>query len=544
MLDLEAHGLRPSRRPARPDAGPRTVTTVLDRWLQEDPARPALVGRSGRFSYAELDEAVARAAAALHRLGIEAGDRVAACLPNDVEIVIAFLATERLGAVWVGINRALAAPEKAYMLANSGALAFLAGDREIDEIASNSNDLGNLRHLLSVDCVGDTGGNSPQNGVSWSELTRDLDPAAAPRVEIDPYAPAAIAYTSGTTGFPKGAVHSQHNLMLPGAVMAQAGTLGSPKPQGVVLPLTILNLLVLGPLMAYQAGNCCVAMDRIDPEGIAEWVRTEKVSSFAAVPTILRDLLMHPKVTPEDLASLESPGVGGADCPEEFRALYRERYGKEVAIGYGMTEAPTTVTMAIEASPRPGVCGRPLPQIEISIRGPANERLPAGEIGEICVEPSKSGAWAGIYTPMLGYWDKPEASAEALAGGVYHSGDLGLLDDSGTLFIRGRKQELILRGGANIYPAEVERVLQEHPAVAAAAVLGIPDERLGQVVVAVVQLETGQSFEAPELAALLTAHCGKSLARYKLPSEFRVVDEFPRNAMNKIVKPRLVELFA
>jgi acyl-CoA synthetase (AMP-forming)/AMP-acid ligase II len=296
--------------------------------------------------------------------------------------------------------------------------------------------------------------------------------------------------------------------------------------------------------MAYQVGNCLVAMDRIDPEGLAEWVRTEKVSSFASVPTVLRDLLTHPSVTPEDLASLESPGVGGADCPEEFRDLYRERYGREVAIGYGMTEAPTTVAMATESSPVPGICGKALPQIEITIRDEANQLLPSGEVGEICVGPSQSGSWAGIYTPMLGYWDKPEASAEALAGGVYHSGDLGVLDEQGTLFIRGRRQELILRGGANVYPAEVERVLQDHPAVAVAAVLGVPDERLGQRVVAAVQLEPDASLEGEGLVASLAAHCGKRLARYKLPADYRVVEQFPRNAMNKIVKPRLVELFA
>ena len=544
MPDLASHGLQRSRRPKRPDSGPRTVAAVLDRWVRDEPDRLALVGRSGRYSYAELDREVARAAGALHGLGLRPGDRLAACLPNDVEIVVAFLAAARLGLLWVGVNRALAPPEKAYMIADSGASTFLATPGVIEEIHNNSKQIPELRQLVAVGSHARNEVNSHQSVPDWSDLLERSDAGGVPDLEIDPFAPAAIAYTSGTTGFPKGAVHSQHNLLLPGAVVAHTAEPQAQLRQGVVLPLTILNLMVLGPLVAYQTGNCCVAMDRIDPEGIAEWLREEQVASFASVPTILHDLLTHPNVKPEDLASLKRPEVGGADCPESFRDLYRERYGREVTIGYGMTEAPTSVTRAQEAAPAPGICGQPLPQIEITIRDERNGLLAANEVGEICVGPSQQGEWAGVYTPMLGYWNKPEASAEALLGGVYHSGDLVLLDPSGTLFIRGRRVELILRGGANVYPAEVERVLQEHSAVSAAAVLGIPDERLGQVVVAAIEPGTGLRIDEAELFAELARRCGEQLARYKVPTDYRIVDALPRNAMNKIVKPRLVELFA
>ena len=514
------HGLiAPTTRPKLPSGRTQRVSDVFDWVLEEAPERVALIGRSGRLSYEQLDREVNRAAAVLSARGVAAGDRVAACLPNDLPIVVAFLGTIRLGAIWVGVNRPLAAPEKAWLLEDSGARVYLTSADLAGEIRD--------RDLV----------------VDEDEWAREMAAAGDPPrpaacAEIDPFAPAAIAYTSGTTGRPKGAVHSHHNLLLPGAVSAATGLYGPDTRQGVVLPLTILNLIVLAPLTAFQVGSTCVAMDRIDPVGLAEWVRKERVGHFAAVPTILHDLFTHPDVTAEDLASLERPMVGGADCPEEFRLLYRERFGKEVGIGYGMTEAPTAVTSASGApADKPGLCGTALPQIEIHILGDDDEPLPPGEVGEICVGPARTGEWAGVYTPMLGYWKRPDATREVLRGGLYHTGDIGFLEAGGDLYIRGRRNELILRGGANVYPAEVERVLGEHPSVVAAAVFGLPDERLGERVVAVLQLGD------PATTEELLAHVRSELARYKTPAEIRFVDEMPRNAMGKIVKRELEALF-
>jgi acyl-CoA synthetase (AMP-forming)/AMP-acid ligase II len=335
-------------------------------------------------------------------------------------------------------------------------------------------------------------------------------------------------------------VHSQHNLLLPGAVARLTGAYGPEVRQGVLLPLTILNLMVLVPVLAFYDRSTCVCIDRVDPLGIAEWVRTARVGHFAAVPTIYHDLLTHPGVRRGDLASLIRPEVGGAECPEEFRRLYRERFGAEVCIGYGMTEAPTAVARSDgRSAPLPGLCGRALPQLELSIRGEDDRELPAGEVGEICVGPARSGPFAGVYTPMLGYWNKPEETARALRGGVYHSGDLGFLDAEGNLFIRGRRNELILRGGSNVYPAEVERVLRAHAAVADCAVLGRADVRLGQRVVAAIVLCDGAVADA----AALESHCRAELARYKVPEAFRFVSALPRNAMGKVVKRELERLF-
>jgi acyl-CoA synthetase (AMP-forming)/AMP-acid ligase II len=266
---------------------------------------------------------------------------------------------------------------------------------------------------------------------------------------------------------------------------------------------------------------------------MAEWIGRERIDWIGAVPAMIHDLLTHPDVHADDLVSLTRPMVGGADCPEEFRELYRKRFGSEVRLGYGMTEAPTAVTLEPEEGPfLPGCAGRALPHVRITVRDESGRELAAGEEGEVCVEPTNEGPWAGVYTPMLGYWNRPEATAEALRGGVLHSGDVGILDAEGNLFIRGRKGELIIRGGANVYPAEVERVLHEDPRVAACAVVGRPDKRLGERVVAYVQPVPGEQLDAESLRA----HCSERLARYKVPAEFVLVEDFPRTPMGKIRK--------
>jgi len=527
--DPDALGLLPAeRRVPIPGDGPQDVASILDAPVARVPEREALVGRGVRLTFAALDREADRAARALAARGVGAGVPVAACLPNCAEIVVAFLATQRLGAIWVGINRVLAPPEQAFVLADSGAALLVAGPDVLETLAAQPDALPALRHR--VDCVP----GAADDG--WRTLLAEAPPGPPLRPEVDPFAPAAIAYTSGTTGRPKGAVHSQHNLLLPGAVARATGKYPPHLRHGSVLPLTILNLMVLAPCVAFQLETACVCMDRIDPVGLAAWIRDERVGHFAGVPTILHDLLTHPEVSPNDLATLHGPEVGGADCPPAFLSLYRERFGTGVGIGYGLTEAPTAVVRTHpDDPPEAGLCGRAEPQVEIRILDEAGRALPPGETGEICVAPRGEGPWAGVWTPMLGYWRRPEATREALAGGVLHTSDLGYLDADGRLFIRGRRKELILRGGANVYPPEVERVLQGHPDVAGAAVLGVPDARLGERVVAAVQLAPGAAADA----GALRAHCAAALARYKVPEQWVFVDSLPRNAMNKVVKAEL-----
>lgn len=486
---------------------PLSIARVFDSVLADDPEREALVTRARRLTYGQLDAESAQAAHALRALGVQRGDRVAASLPNDADVVVAFHGAMRLGAVWLGINRALAAPEKRFQLEDSGSILLLCDD-----------DL-------------------PDLGVRQVRLAEWRDAiAAAPDFpvgnDVDPLAPAGIAYTSGTTGRPKGAVHSQHGLLVPGAVLVETRGYDSSLRKGDCFPFTILNMAVLTTLLVSQAGGCSIVMDRIDAEGVAEWIRVERATTFNGPPALLHSLASMSAVAPRDLASLTEVWTGGADCPEVIRSAFQAKFGQPVLATYGLTEAPTVVAIDPVGGPHvPGASGRPLPHLSVQIVDAEGRLTAPGEAGEVCVSPA---AGDDRYSLMLGYWQRPEATAEVLAGGVLHTGDIGFLDAEGNLHLRDRKSLVIIRGGANVYPAEVERVLQELPEVVASAVFGAPDERLGERVVAVLECAGAEI----DLEAVRT-HCEANLAGYKVPERFVVVSTLPRNAMGKIVRTEL-----
>jgi acyl-CoA synthetase (AMP-forming)/AMP-acid ligase II len=517
--------------------GWRDVATALDRSVATRPQAEAIVGRHARYSYAALDAAIDAGAAALRTHGVGPGDRVAACAGNHPDIVIAFFATQRLGAVWVGINRPLAAPEKAFQLRDSGARLFLADAATMAQIEPLRVGLPALEYLVDIE--------PRAEGNVWLRMVAGHAGAARADVSIDPHAPAAIAYTSGTTGHPKGAVHSQHNMVLVAAA-GHAGLRGShwapDLRRGVTLPLTILNLMILEAVTPLSGGGTCVCMDRADAAGIAEWVRDEAIECFTGAPATVYDLLTRPDIDAADLASLKFAASGGANVPDELRSLHVARFGKPLLGGYGLTEAPTAIAgTSIERPFVPGSCGRGFDHLKLAILDPEDRELPRGETGEICVRAADSGPWANVYTPMLGYWGRPEESAAALRDGWLHTGDVGVMNAEGDIFIRDRLKELIIRGGANIYPAEVERVLVADARVRDAAVVGKPDPRLGEIVAAFVELAPGVVADSA-LREDLAAACRDQLAKYKVPEQWTFVDAMPRNAMNKIVKARLKEL--
>ncbi len=493
---------------------PPTVARVLDRALALDPDREALVTRTRRLSYGELDQLADRAAHALRSLGVTTGDRVAATLPNDADVVIAFHGAMRLGAVWVGINRVLAPPEKRHLLADSGATVWLVDEPgAVEDLPVRVVDLPTWREAVEAAPDGPVG------------------------VDVDPLAPAGLAYTSGTTGHPKAAVHGQHNLLLPGSVLVESRGYGPELRKGDCFPFTVLNMAVLTTLLVSQAGGTSIVMDRIDAEGVAEWIEAERVTTWNGPPALLHSLAASDAVAPQALASLDEVWTGGADCPEAIRSAFAAKFGLPVLATYGLSEAPTVVAIDDRsgAGHVAGGSGRPLPHLDVQILDADGARLPAGEVGEICVAPADDR-----YRPMLGYWDRPEATEEALADGVLHTGDLGTLDADGVLHVRDRKSLLIIRGGANVYPAEVERVLLAQPDVAGAAVLGVPDERLGERVAALVEAAPGAILDGEELRQALLAE----LAKYKVPERIAVVDALPRNAMGKVVRTALPDLLA
>ena len=499
------------------------VGAVLDRALRERPEAQALVARSGTLTYAGLDAAADRAAAALWSLGVRPGDRIAASLPNDLDVVVAFHGAMRIGAIWVGIGEALAPPEKLALIGDCAPVVLFAPPDSCREL---------------VDAGLDAGCRAVAVGAAEGEWQTALDTAELPPdVDIDVHAPAGIAYTSGTTGRPKGIVHSQHNLLLPGAVLVATRGWGPDLRKGDCLPLTILNLLVLTTLLTAQATGCCVIMDRRDAGGIAEWIAREQVTVWNGVPAQLHDLSSEGRIERTALASLREVWSGGGDLPEVVRARFADTYGLTIRSTYGLTEAPTVVSIdPVGALRHDRASGQVLPHLCVQPCDANGAALPPGEAGELVISARQDGPWAGQWTPYLGVWrdgdvvDPPHATVV--------TGDIGTVDADGWVRILDRRKVLVVRGGANVYPAEVERVLMAVPGVAGAVVFGVPDPRLGERVAALVEPAGSAALSAEGLRRA----CRAELSAYKVPEQWGIVRALPRNAMGKVIRTGLTDL--
>jgi long-chain acyl-CoA synthetase len=529
--------LAPARRIPIPDGGPKDVASILDGALARTPGAEAVVGRYARYTYAQLDEHINAAAASLTTLGLRPGDHIACSSTSHPDILIALMAVMRIGAVWTGIPPKFAPAEKAFILQDCEARAFIADAATLARVREEDADLSRLEQMIEME--------PGRQDCAWAEMLTDHMGAGRPQIDIDPWAPAAIAYTSGTTGRPKGAVHSQHNIILLGACRSRAHAVEfySPgKRQGLVQPAAILNVFVVGVVNTWLSGGTCICVDRVDAVGVAEWIRRERIESASLSPATVFDLLTLPEIAPDALDSLRYIALGGGPATEELRALAAARFGSPPLVSYGLTEAPGQVALSSTLHPCPSAAsGVAHPHVRIAILDEMGQALPPGVQGEVCVGPRTEGPWAGVYNTMLGYWKNPEATRKALRDGWLHTGDVGMLDETGYLTLTARMNDVIVRGGANIYPAEIERVLGGDPRVRACAVLGRADQRLGQTVEAFIELMP--QVEANETTrADLEAGCRAKLAKYKIPTHWMFVPEMPRNAMNKIIKSKLREI--
>lgn len=485
---------------------PASIATILDPTLDARPDVAAVTAASGTWSYAELDEQARRAAGALWALGVRPGDRVAACLPNDLAIVGAFHGAQRIGAIWAGIGESSSAAEQQALCDLVDPSVVLAGPRFRASPAT------------TID---------PQR---WAGLIAEAE--AAPAVGIDPDAPAGIGFTSGTSGHPKAVVHSQRGMLLPGAVTVATRGWGPDLRRGDSFAMTILNMMILSTLTTAQAGGCAVIMDRRDAVGVAEWITAHRVTVWNGAPAQIYDLAR----STADLGSLREVWSGGSDTSEAVRAAFADTHGLVPRVTYGLSEAPTVVSIDPPGTEwRSGTSGRVLPHYDVAAYDDAGRRLPAGEPGELRIAPAGSGTWARQWTPLLGYWS--DGGVRPPAPGPLPTGDIGTVDAEGWLRVIDRKKLVIIRGGANVYPLEVERVIAGHPAVAAVGVCPIPDERLGQRVAAVVE-STGAALDFTALAEL----CRSELAGYKVPETWTQVEALPVNAMGKLQRTGLTEL--
>jgi long-chain acyl-CoA synthetase len=501
-----------------------------------------LVYEDERWSFAEVMRHVdAMAALLVGRYGVVPGDRVAIGMRNYPEWVISFAAITSIGAVSVSLNAWWTPDELAYALGDCGATVLIADVERVERSRGACERLG--CRALAVRAPGEL----PPGVDRWEEL-RPLG-AAMPDIVVTPDHDATILYTSGTTGEPKGAVSTHRAvvqaLMGFGCKTAIDKLRRPPAPELIepagppvfilIVPLFHVTGCVPVMLSCFSAGLKLVMMYRWDADRALELIERERVTNFVGVPTQSWDLLESPRFAATDTSSLVSVGGGGAPAPPELvRHVASSFKSGKPNIGYGMTEtnAYGPGNSGVDYVEHPTSTGRATPILEIAVRDELGRDVPPGERGEI---------WFKGPCLIRGYWNKPEATAETIVDGWLRTGDIGRVDDEGFVYVEDRAKDMVLRGGENVYCAEVEAAIYEHPAVYEAAVFGVPHERLGEEVATVVYVRPGHEVTEDELRA----HVAERLAGFKVPSVVRIVHEaLPRNPAGKILKRELRDSLA
>jgi fatty-acyl-CoA synthase len=483
-----------------------------------------------RFTYTELDAAVERLARALLARGIAKGDRVGVWAPNCAEWFLTQYATARIGAILVNINPAYRTHELEYVLrqATIGTLVSAVSFKTSDYRAMIAEVGPRLDSLHDVVFIGDP---------SWDELlagaasvTGDDVAARAATLAFDD--PINIQYTSGTTGFPKGATLSHHNILNNGYFVGEGMSYTEADRICVPVPFYHCFGMVMGNLASTSHGACVVIpAPGFDPAATLRAVQDERCTSLYGVPTMFIAELGLADFATYDLSSLRTGCMAGSPCPVEvMKRVITEMNMEEVTIAYGMTETSPVSTQTRKDDSldrRTSTVGRVHPHVEVMVVDPETSLpLPIGTPGEFCTRG---------YSVMLGYWDEPEKTADVLRNGWMHTGDLATMDADGYLNIVGRIKDMVIRGGENVYPREVEEFLYTHPDIVDAQVIGVPDAKYGEELMAWVRLRDGASLDADALREF----CTGKLAHYKIPRYVHVVDEFPMTVTGKVRKVQM-----
>jgi long-chain acyl-CoA synthetase len=503
-------------------------------------AQPFLVYEDERWTFADvMDEAGAFAHALVHRYGVGPGDRVAIAMRNYPEWVVAFAAITSIGAISVSLNAWWTTDEIDYALRDSGSKVVVADAERVARIAP-------LLGALPIAVVAVRAADPLPPGVErWDDVV--VAGAPMPELSLEPDRDATILYTSGTTGRPKGAV-STHRAVLSallafGARAAINAKLGAGPPKDhpyrtsfiLIVPLFHVTGCVAVMLSCFAAGTKLVMMHKWDPARALELIERERVTNFVGVPTQSWDLLECPDFARRDTSSLLSVGGGGAPAPPELvKRVDRSFRAGRPSIGYGMTEtnAYGPGNSGDDYLRKPTSCGRVVPAVQMRVTDAEGRVLGPNEVGEL---------WFRGANGIRGYWNRPEATAETIVDGWLRSGDIGRIDEDGFVFVQDRAKDMVLRAGENVYCAEVEAAIYEHPDVYEAAVFGIPHERLGEEVAAAVVLKPGRALDADALRAFLA----ERIAPFKIPTRVELhAEQLPRNPAGKILKRALRDALA
>jgi fatty-acyl-CoA synthase len=514
------------------------MDSVVSRWGN----REALVVRHQdvRWSYAELNERAEAFAAGLLKLGLEPGDRVGIWSPNNSEWVVTQFATAKAGMILVNINPAYRLVELEYALGKVGCKALVTATS-----FKTSDYLGMIRELApklpDLQFVIQIGGKSAGTiafddvaGMAGAgERTRLAEIAAG--LQFDD--PINIQFTSGTTGSPKGATLTHHNILNNGFFIGEAMRLGPDDRICIPVPLYHCFGMVLGNLACLTHGAAMIyPAEAFDPLSVLETVQAERCTALYGVPTMFIAELQDPDFVNYDLTSLRTGIMAGSPCPVEvMKRVVDEMHMSEVTIAYGMTETSPVSFQTAADDPldrRVGTVGRIQPHIEVKIVDEEGKIVPPGTPGELCTRG---------YSVMLGYWGDAEKTAEAIDGaGWMHTGDLATIDDEGYCNIAGRIKDMLIRGGENIYPREIEEFLYRHPDIEDVQIFGVPDKKYGEEICAWVKLREGAGASPEDIKAF----CEGQIAHYKIPRYVKFVDAFPMTVTGKIQKYKMREAMA
>jgi long-chain acyl-CoA synthetase len=479
----------------------------------------ALAFEGRRWTNVDQHRAACRTAHALRRLGVQPGDRVVVMLPNCPEVMQSYGGILRAGGVIVPVIFLLGEAEVAHILADSEAKVVITSSDMVWKVEKQVGVLPSLHHVLLVDGGAQGGLRSFAEEIDGESDRFD----AVPQGEGDL---AVILYTSGTTGTPKGVALSHANLESNARSAAALSELDRERWGVGVLPLSHsygLTVMNAGHILGTRAA----LLRWFNPEEVLRTIQEFRAESMSGVPTMFVYLLHYPDASRYDTSTMRVWGSGAAPLPVEVVEPFERRFGGKLLEGYGLTEAsPVVSAHRLSGVRKLGSVGQPIPGVTVSIRDDEDRAVPAEEVGEVCVRGPNV---------MVGYYRNPEETAKTIRGGWLRTGDMGRLDADGFLYIVERKKDLIIRGGFNIYPRDVEEALYAFPAVAEAAVIGRPDTLMGEEVLAFVVLKAGQTVAAEEVLSF----CQSRLARYKCPKEIRFVDALPKSPVGKILRKEL-----
>ena len=494
------------------------ITQHIERGAKFFPEKTALIFEDKAYSYLELNQLANRVANSLVKLGVKSGDRVALFLPNIPEFIIAYLGILKIGAVVVSVSAMLKSDEVRFILNDSEAVAVITTESLREQVPDD--DLGFLKYVCIAD-LSETVNELTGNDISLSTLMT-IASSDAQAISMEPTAPAAIVYTSGTTGFPKGATLSHGNVCSNMHSVKHSSRMNSDDKLLLFVPLFhcfgqnhVLN-------SGLNAGATIILQRRFNPEQVLEVVKTEGVTMFFGVPTVYYRLL-ELGITKLDLKSIRYYFSAAAKMPVQLVRKWQESLGQLISEGYGLTETSPFACYNHDLEYKWGSIGVPIEDVEMKVVDEGGEEVESGEIGELLVRGPNV---------MLGYWNRPEETKKVIRNGWFHTGDLGKMDEDGYFYIVDRLKDMINVSGFKVYPSEVERVILMHPGVSEVAVYGVKHQIKGEITAANVVRKLGKLLTVEDLKSF----CSQRMANYKVPHLIRFVAEIPRNATGKVLK--------